>query len=161
MRNAVRSPEIAAQAGEAYSALIGPLRAVAMAHGYAIGVHGSLARDIDLIVVPWTVEASDQAAVARALIEEVKRVNGHVFVAERVVDVDPYDFTKRSPEPKPHGRMSWSLHLGGAGAYVDLAIFPPLANPVQALHAAIDASVCEQQERQRQFDQARVSEELL
>ncbi len=146
-------------AREKHALLIEPLRAVAIRLGYALAVHGSLARDIDLIAVPWTVEAVDQDTLARALIAEVERVNGYAFVLDRVVNVDPYDFSKRSPEPKPHGRKGWSIHLGGAGAYVDLSVMPTIPNPVQRLHEELDAS-CEQQiARQRDFDQRQLEKE--
>lgn len=38
--------------------VIAKVREVAKRHGWAIGVHGSLKRDIDLIAIPWTEEAS-------------------------------------------------------------------------------------------------------
>ena len=37
--------------------IITKIRQIARKHGWAIGVHGSLKRDIDLIAVPWTWEA--------------------------------------------------------------------------------------------------------
>lgn len=33
--------------------LIGPLRDIAREHGYALSVHGSVARDIDIVAIPW------------------------------------------------------------------------------------------------------------
>jgi len=151
MRNAVRSPELSALCRHKAEMLIAPLRAVAIEHGYALTVHGSLERDIDLVAVPWTVGAVDQGAVVRAFVAEVRRVNGWANVADNVVDVDPYDFSKRCPEPKPHGRLGWSIHLGG-GPYVDLSVMPPLSSPVERLRAALEANVREQQERQREYD---------
>jgi hypothetical protein len=51
--------------------LVHRIRLLASTHGYAIGVHGSLERDVDLIAVPWVRESAspdDLAdAVARAL----------------------------------------------------------------------------------------------
>lgn len=157
MKNATRSPEIAAQVRAAYEQLIEPLRAVAVAHGYALAAHGSLARDIDLIAVPWTVDALDQDTVARALIAEVERVNGYALVLENLVNVDPYDFRKRVPEPKAHGRMAWSIHLGKAGAYIDLSVMPTVANAVEQLHAAIEQSVAAQRARQREWDETQAA----
>jgi len=37
--------------------------------GYAIGVHGSMTRDLDLIAVPWTDDHSDKDDLARAIQE--------------------------------------------------------------------------------------------
>ncbi|MEO8481083.1 MAG: hypothetical protein ABI634_02665 [Acidobacteriota bacterium] len=155
-----RSPEMAVQARCMAEQIFEPLKAVANAHGYALAVHGSLTRDIDLVLVPWTVEAVAQDTVARACIAEIERINGYVFVGENMVNVDPYDFCKRSPQPMAHGRIGWSIHLGGAGAFVDLSVFPPIANPVQALHAALDESVARQRERQRAFDERDAKENI-
>lgn len=95
--------------------LIEPLRAVARAHGYALAVHGSLARDIDVVAIPWTAEAVEAEALVAALAAEVERVNGHVYFRGR----DP------NPTEKPHGRRAWSIHLGG-GPYIDLSVMPRL-----------------------------------
>ena len=37
--------------------VIDKIRAIAKKHGWAVGVHGTLKRDIDLIAVPWVWEA--------------------------------------------------------------------------------------------------------
>ena len=37
--------------------VINKIRAIAKKHGWAVGVHGTLMRDIDLIAVPWSWEA--------------------------------------------------------------------------------------------------------
>jgi len=34
----------------------------------------------------------------------------------------PCDYVRRSPEPKPHGRLGWSIHIAGTGTYIDLSI---------------------------------------
>jgi hypothetical protein len=70
---ALRQPEI-----------IGRIRSVAYAHGWAIGVHGSLRRDIDLIGVPWTAEACDPDALARAIAVGIGYIShGHNLSARR------------------------------------------------------------------------------
>jgi hypothetical protein len=48
-----------------YELLIEPLRAVARSLGYALTVHGSLVRDIDLVAVPWTSDAVHGARARR------------------------------------------------------------------------------------------------
>lgn len=93
--------------------LIEPLRVVARSHGYALAVHGSLARDIDVVAVPWTAEAVEAEALVAALAAEVERVNGHVYFRDR----------DKNPTEKPHGRRAWAIHLGG-GPYIDLSVMP-------------------------------------
>ena len=85
---------------------------LAREHGYALGVHGSLDRDMDLIAVPWTETASAPEDLVRALNEWVSP-----FVEK--------EQALSGPEAKPHGRMAWNITLGG-GAFVDLSIMPRL-----------------------------------
>src|ERR1039457_6181828 len=60
----------------AYLRLIDAYRATARKHGYAIAVHGSLKRDIDLIAVPWVEHASTPRQLADAIYETHKRLFG-------------------------------------------------------------------------------------
>jgi hypothetical protein len=96
-----------------YVALIGAVRAGAKRLGYAIAVHGSLARDIDLIAVPWV----EDPAPAERLVE---------MVFNMVKELSPtFASCSKEPTDKPHGRKAWSIH--GDGTYVDLSIMPVLA----------------------------------
>jgi len=106
--------------------LIEPLRVVARGQGYALAVHGSLARDIDVVAIPWTEEAVDAPALVAAIVAEVERVNGHAYMRDR----------DANPTEKPHGRRAWSIHLGG-GPYIDLSVMPRAATTLKLvdLHA--------------------------
>lgn len=112
-------PDHAERTLRAYRHLIGPARVAARRHGYALAVHGSLVRDIDLIAVPWTFKASPAAKVAEAIRRAVARACGKAGQLER----DDYH-KNGSPGRKPHGRLCWAYHLGG-GPYVDLSVMPP------------------------------------
>lgn len=98
--------------------LIVPLREVARRHGYALGVHGSLSYDIDLIACPWRDSCMPPEVLATAIKEAVRAIVG---------TADDYN---DCPEQKPHGRLAWSFHMGG-GPYVDLSVMP-LAPPKDA-----------------------------
>lgn len=50
-----------------YVSRLPTIREAARKAGYAIGVHGSMKRDLDLMAMPWTSEASDKNALAHAL----------------------------------------------------------------------------------------------
>lgn len=98
---------------KAYCKVIAPLRAVARKHGYAIGVHGSIKRDIDLIACPWTETAADPATLAEALRVETEKVIGFAV------------YGSDGPFPrqdKPHGRLCWTIHFNGT--YIDLSVMP-------------------------------------
>ena len=90
---------------------------VAQDHGYALTVHGTLARDFDFVAVPWT----DKAAPAEDLVEAIRVKVGGFLVGPRQGDLD------RDPKHLPHGRLAWSIHLGG-GPYIDLSVMPRMTH---------------------------------
>lgn len=102
----------------AYAELLPTLREEARRHGYALALHGSGQRDLDLVAVPWVAEASPPAQLAEAL-----RAAVGGFIRDEP-DALPGDYTRRSPEPKPHGRLAWSIHLDEPSGrrYIDLSI---------------------------------------
>lgn len=88
-----------------YAQLYQYLCAEAKGSGYALAIHGSLNRDLDLVAIPWTDEAED----SESLIKSLSRAVGCGAIQ------GPYD--------KPHGRRSWAILLGG-DAYIDLSVMP-------------------------------------
>lgn len=118
------------QATPVYASLLPTLRAVAFEHGYALGLHGSLTTDMDLIACPWVSHAGDP----EALIEAMRvAVGGCVFTAK------DNDMEWTWSTEKPHGRRAWSIYLGDkpTGPYIDVSVMPrtvfipggPLAGP--------------------------------
>lgn len=105
--------------GAAYVALYPMLVQVARRHGYALAIHGSLHRDMDLVAIPWVDEASDPLSLIRAFKKATKMVIQHDEMDHLVKDCRP---TK-----KPHGRTAYSLHVtnhGMYGGYLDISIMP-------------------------------------
>lgn len=95
--------------------IVRPLRERAKALGYAIAVHGSLERDIDLVAVPWT----DQAYEPEALANGLRQVLAKLYPIG--LEIEPAaDPTKM----KPHGRLCWSWWIR-PWTYIDLSVFPP------------------------------------
>jgi hypothetical protein len=80
--------------------------------GYALAIHGSVNRDMDLIAVPWT----EKAVSGQELI--------NAFEAE--LHLEPYAMTN-TPN-KPHGRWAHLLALD-AGLYIDISVMPRLPQP--------------------------------
>lgn len=104
-----------------YEKLIDPLRARARELGYALGVHGTLKRDIDLIACPWVTEAVDARTLAEALlVVAAEHNNGTAYLKPHE---DNGYFWSGCAGHKPHGRLVWTFQLGG-GPYIDLSVMP-------------------------------------
>lgn len=110
-------PGLADECRKVLSEILPDILQTAREHGYCVALHGSVARDIDLIAIPWTNEASAAEQVAEAIRLAAEKITGHAFVA-------PHEIAE-TPKLKPHGRMCWSFHLGG-GPYIDLSVMPRL-----------------------------------
>lgn len=93
---------------ERYLTRLPAMREAARACGYALAVHGSETRDFDVIAAPWIETASGPFGLVHAI---CIAIDG--FISE----------DKEYPVHKPHGRLSWSIQIGG-GAYIDLSVMP-------------------------------------
>jgi hypothetical protein len=92
--------------------LLPPMRLAARGCGYAIAVHGSEQRDIDLVAIPWTTCADEPELLVQRLVGVIAGVLGRAVPAK--------DWTA-----KPHGRRALSIITAG-DSYVDLSIMPRL-----------------------------------
>ena len=105
-----------------YAWVFPQIREVARAHGYALGLHGSMARDLDVIAVPWTEDAKPAEELVAAVVQAI----GGVFA--------PWDeVPDRNPACRPHGRRAWSIYFSGHMFYIDLSIMPLAAAANNAL----------------------------
>lgn len=93
------------------------IRQLAREVGYAVGVHGSQERDLDLIAAPWT----DDAVSAEALAEHIASgLNGSVI----------------SKSAKPLGRWSCNIQIDGWFKLIDLSVSPAVHDTLSAAIAA-------------------------
>lgn len=90
--------------------LLPAMRLAARGCGYAIAVHGSLARDIDLVAIPWTAQAQKPEFLVERLCGVIAGVLG------RAVRVGEWG-------ERPHGRQAVTIITPG-DAEVDLSIMP-------------------------------------
>lgn len=108
-----------------YKKLIGPLTERARELGFALAVHGSLKRDIDLIACPWTLEAEHPFILARELRLLSEKITG--YAKPNLHERNDW-FELGQPGSKPHGRLSWSFFVDPKkmthGPYVDLSVMP-------------------------------------
>lgn len=72
--------------------------------GYAVGLHGSMRRDVDLIAVPWTDDAISHYALIELLCSKLN--------ARQIGSI----------ETKPHGRVAVILQIDGWYRPIDLSI---------------------------------------
>lgn len=107
-----------------YVGLLTILTETARAHGYAIGLHGSLTRDMDLIAAPWTEEACDGETLVRALAAAI-------VVDEALIQATP------GPAQRPHGRVGWTILLG-CGAFIDVSVMPRAGASIEVEKSATD-----------------------
>ena len=83
-------------------------------HGYALTCHGSMKRDLDLVAIPWTKEASDEETLIKALIKNHELLIG-----------------ASDQKDKPHGRAAYVFVFFGdeRNGYIDLSVMPLKNNP--------------------------------
>ena len=99
-----------------YAAILAQLQEIAREHGYALGVHGSMATDLDLIACPWTDDAGEPQDMIDAFCKYLK-------LMWDIPDVG-------NPVVKPHGRLAWCLHFDHkspysvGGPYLDVSVMP-------------------------------------
>lgn len=91
-----------------YCALYPKLAEIARSHGYALAIHGTLGRDMDLICVPWATAVSEPEDVVRSIT--------NTFAIHTV----------GSPGKKNHGREAWTISVGHGDCAIDLSFFPTI-----------------------------------
>ena len=74
--------------------------------GYALAVHGSLARDFDVIGIPWTDKAANPFDIVEAVTKQ--------FAITQI----------GKPERREHGRLVFTLSLAFGECAMDLSFMP-------------------------------------
>lgn len=98
----------------AYLTLYPGLAEIARNYGYALAIHGSVQRDLDLIAVPWVDDCADADTLVAALRE-------HCYLC--IGDPKKIDPRHGLATVKPHGRRAWMLYMD-FGAQVDISVMP-------------------------------------
>lgn len=92
-----------------YSIFYGTMVKIARKHGYALALHGSMTRDMDVIAIPWTENASPPLKVA----EEISARVGIVAKGNAELHMGKH----------PHGRITYTIPTG-EGGWLDLGFMP-------------------------------------
>ncbi len=99
-----------------YASIWEDLRQAAMDCGWALGLHGSLAKDMDIMAMPWTEEARP--------VEEMIKALSACFTESRFADhhIVPH-------ATKPNGRIVYTMTIW-ADFYLDINVIGgPNAKP--------------------------------
>lgn len=105
-----------------YAMLLPELMKAGREVGYAIAVHGSLARDLDVVAVPWT---EDAVPAERLILHLLAAVDGRIRDGGQARPDGTFERVAGSePVVKPHGRLVWVIHVGGRGLYLDVSVMP-------------------------------------
>jgi dissimilatory sulfite reductase (desulfoviridin) alpha/beta subunit len=113
-----------------YAVIYQKLCRIALRRGWALAIHGSVQRDIDLVLIPWVDDADHEDTVVediRLFIEgsyndrarkraEKKRL-GDAFKPR-------HGLAHFAVETKPHGRRAISIYIGYSAFYLDISIMP-------------------------------------
>lgn len=99
-----------------YSQILPRIREAGKNLGYAIAIHGTMTRDLDLLAVPWIEDAAEPSALVKVIADEV---SGYI-IGDRT---DERGYVSDHPHEQPHGRMSWNICWGGK-AFIDLSVMP-------------------------------------
>ena len=86
------------------------IRQIAAECGWAIGVHGSITHDLDLMAMPWT----ENHTTADELAQRLTDTNEPHFLR-------PYE--KSKPGDKPNGRIVYTIFM--SNTYIDLNVIEP------------------------------------
>lgn len=95
-----------------YAGVYTQLERIAWRHGYALALHGSMGRDLDMCAIPWTEDADTPIRLLKAFRRAVYK--GH----------PEWNKGEPAPTPKPHGRTAYTITLGMSGHYLDISIMP-------------------------------------
>lgn len=96
-----------------YARFFTKARCIAWSYGYCLVAHGTMTRDLDLVMIPWTEEAGGAEHVVR-------------YIAQVTETKIPHE-----PREKPHGRIAWTLMFEGFGdpRWIDLSVMPRVSKP--------------------------------
>jgi hypothetical protein len=99
---------------EVQNRFIEKVREVARDCGYAVAVHGSRQRDLDLVAVPWTEHVVAPGQLVDALLERLPNL---------ALKPHPEPELLTNPTRMPNGRIAWAFIGAPACAYLDLSVF--------------------------------------
>jgi hypothetical protein len=102
-----------------YVNYFGILQKLAMDHGYALCVHGSVVRDFDLVCVPFDEIVSPHHELLAAIRMQI----GLAASSDPIYDKVGYE---------PHGRTCYTIECGSTG-YFDISFTPSMLQAMELI----------------------------
>lgn len=95
-----------------YAVIYIKLERIAWRHGYALAVHGSMSRDLDLIAVPWVEDADIPDKLIQSFVRFIIKHTG---------------VKMRTPKPAlmEHGRLAYTVPFESGRYYLDVSVIQP------------------------------------
>ena len=97
-----------------YATLWEDIRNAAMDCGWAVALHGSLARDMDIMAMPWIENCTDADTMIDTIIEKC--------LGDNIMS----EYGKKVDRTKPHGRVCYLIPIYD-DFYLDISIMSNLA----------------------------------
>ncbi len=94
-----------------YCSLYPELAEIARNHGYALAIHGSMAKDFDLTCIPW----AEEVGTPEEVIKEITTKYALTCLDEK-------------PKVKNHGRLAWTIGISFGECRIDLSFMPSINN---------------------------------
>jgi hypothetical protein len=110
-----------------YAILAMKLDRIAMRRGWNMCLHGSMTRDLDLVLIPWTEDAEpiDKLVDDIRLFVEGTYVSNARKKADKKRGVSGFTGLEYyAVTNKPHGRKSITINIGFSDYYLDISIMP-------------------------------------
>lgn len=124
-----------ASAATVYATVYPFLQEVARAHGYALALHGSMVRDMDVVAVPWHTECSEPDTLAKAMQDALGHYCGK--------SGKEYTWGEIPRDTKPHNRTAYTLRFGSNDPlfWVDLSVVQPTPSAAFVLDTMVKDTV--------------------
>mgnify|MGYP003556531103 CR=1 FL=1 len=94
-----------------YAMFLPEMRQIAIDHGYTMAIHGSMSRDMDIVMVPWI----EKPKPVEEMIDNLLKAAGGVMHDVHISEIGE----------KPHGRVVYTLAIA-SDRFFDVSVMPVL-----------------------------------
>ena len=115
-----------------YALIFKDLDRIVQRRGWNVCLHGSMQRDLDLVLIPWVKDADHIDVVIddiRKFVEGSYQLNLKKKANAKRGYETKQGLEHYAVEEKPHGRKAISIYIGASGLYLDISIMPRVEKP--------------------------------